>query len=390
MIPYGRQTICQEDIDAVVEVLQSDWLTQGPKVLAFEQALQDYCQVSHAVAVNNATAGLHLACLALGVGPGDIVLTVPITFVASANAVLFCGAQVDFVDILPHTWCMDPAALAVKLETLYAQGKRVKAIIPVHFGGLSCDMKLIHQIAQQYHCKIIEDASHAIGGKYHQMPVGSCTYADMTIFSFHPVKIITTGEGGAVLTNNLEYFQRLKRLANHGITRDPERFAPNFDVDWFGEWSYQQIDLGYNYRITDFQCALGLTQLQKLDDWVQIRNQIAFRYQSAFSDSDISWQTVPFEVYSSYHLFAITLPKNCNRRSVFCQMRAAGIGVNVHYIPVHTQPYYQKMGFILGQYPEAEKYYRQTLSLPMYPSLSEEEQNFIIAKLNEAVISCID
>lgn len=390
MIPYARQWISSEDIDAVVEVLKSDWLTQGPAVQAFEKALCTQSGAAHCVAVNNATAALHLACLAAGVGPGDRVLTVPNTFVASANAALYCGAEVDFVDIDPRTLCMDPAALEQKLAQLAAAGKSVKAIVPVHFAGLSCDMASIAAVAKPYGCVIIEDASHAIGGRYQDRPVGSCNYSDMTVFSFHPVKIVTTGEGGALLTSNPQLFERVRRLANHGLVRNEQDFLIRDEPEWFGEWAYQQVDLGYNYRITDFQCALGLSQLNNLSDWVVRRNQLARRYQQAFADVDLplKWQTIPENCLSAYHLFVVQLPDDCNRRRVFNLLRENGIGANVHYIPVHAQPFYRARGFHPGQFPVAENYYKRALSLPLYPKMTDEEQGQVIEKLIGVLRPC--
>lgn len=396
MIPYARQWISPEDIEAVVEVLNSDWLTQGPAVQAFEKALCKHTGAAHTVAMNNATAALHIACLAVGVGPGDQVLTVPNTFVASANAALYCGAQVDFVDINPQTLCMDAGALAEKLAQLAAGGQSVKAIIPVHFAGLSCDMAAIAAAAKPYGCAIIEDASHAIGGLYQNQPIGNCVYSDITVFSFHPVKIITTGEGGALLTNHAVLFERAKRLANHGLVRNAEDFVVRDQPDWFGEWAYQQVDLGYNYRITDFQCALGLSQLDSLEGWIQRRNHLAQNYQQAFSESNahrdlkmnINWQAIPDDCLSAYHLFVVQLPKGSNRRRAFNLLRQRGIGVNVHYIPVHTQPFYQTRGFYPGQFPAAEAYYERALSLPMYPKLSDEEQRQVIEQLIAVLPLC--
>lgn len=388
MIPYARQWISAADIDAVVEVLQSDWLTQGPAVPAFEKALCNQSGAAHCVAMNNATAALHIACLALGVGPGDLVLTVPNTFVASANAALYCGADVDFVDIDPQTLCMDAEALEEKLAALATRGKSVKAIIPVHFAGLSCDMAAIAAAAKPYGCAIIEDASHAIGGLYQNRPIGNCAYSDITVFSFHPVKIITTGEGGALLTNNPVIYERARRLTNHGLVRHAADFAVRDQPEWFGEWSYQQLDLGYNYRITDFQCALGLSQLNSLGGWIERRNQLAVNYHRAFINQDIEWQTVPEDCRSSYHLFVVQLPSSVNRRRAFNLLRERGIGVNVHYIPVHTQPYYQQRGFHMGQFPMAEAYYQRTLSLPLYPKLTEEEQQEVVGQFISVLQQC--
>lgn len=388
MIPYARQWISSADIDAVVDVLNSPWLTQGPVVQAFEKALCAQSGAAHCVAMNNATAALHIACLAVGVGPGDLVLTVPNTFVASANAAVYCGGTVDFVDINPRTLCMDADALEEKLASLAAKGKPVKAVIPVHFAGLSCDMAAIARVAKSYGCAIIEDASHAIGGLYQNAPIGNCTHSDITVFSFHPVKIITTGEGGALLTNNGDLFERARRLANHGLIRNADDFAVRDQPEWFGEWAYQQVDLGYNYRITDFQCALGLNQLNSLKSWINRRNQLAAVYRGAFVDLDVECQRVPDSYLSAYHLFIVQLSPAANRRRVFNLLRQNGIGVNVHYIPVHTQPFYQARGFYLGQFPVAEAYYRRTLSLPLYPKLTEEEQQQVISQFIAVLRQC--
>lgn len=388
MIPYARQWISAADIDAVTEVLSSPWLTQGPTVQAFEKALCAASGATHCVAMNNATAVLHIACLAIGVGPGDLVLTVPNTFVASANAALYCGADVDFVDIDPKTFCMDAEALEAKLALLAAHGKIVKAIIPVHFAGLSCDMAAISRVAKSHGCAIIEDASHAIGGRYQNAPVGNCAHSDITVFSFHPVKIITTGEGGALLTNDSHLFQRARRLANHGLIRNADEFAVSDQPEWFGEWAYQQVDLGYNYRITDFQCALGLNQLNSLEAWINRRNQLARNYQQAFARLGVEWQWIPDHYLSAYHLFVVQLPHGINRRRVFNQLRQNNIGVNVHYIPVHTQPFYQARGFCFGQFPVAETYYQRTLSLPLYPRLADEEQQQVIDQFIAVLQQC--
>jgi UDP-4-amino-4,6-dideoxy-N-acetyl-beta-L-altrosamine transaminase len=384
MIPYGRQDINEDDIQAVVEVLRSDYLTQGPTVPAFEQAVAGYCGARHAVAVNSATSALHVACLVLGVGPGDRVWTSPITFVASANCALYCGAEVDFVDIDPHTYNMSPVALGRKLEEAERAQRLPKVVIPVHLCGQSCDMQAIHDLSRRYGFKIIEDASHAIGGKYKNEPVGNCRYSDIAVFSFHPVKIITTAEGGMALTNDPKLADRMALLRSHGITRDPAQMTREPD----GPWYYQQIDLGYNYRMTELQAALGLSQMRRLDEFVARRHAIAKRYDEQLASLPvvIPWQHP--DCYSGLHLYVIRLRLDRiskSHRQVFGALRDRGIGVNLHYIPVHTQPYYQHMGFQVGDFPEAERYYTEAISLPIYPALSLAEQNFVIETLHDTL-----
>ncbi|CAG1003717.1 perosamine synthetase [Methylophilaceae bacterium] len=379
MIPYGRQDISEVDIQAVVDVLRSDYLTQGPAVPAFEKSVAEYCGTQHAVAVNSATSALHIACLALGAGKGDVVWTSPNTFVASANCGLYCGARVDFVDIDPHTYNMSAQALEKKLFEAKQQGALPKIVIPVHFAGQSCEMYKIKVLADQYNFKIVEDASHAIGGRYLGEPIGNCRYSDITIFSFHPVKIITTGEGGIALTNDTELANRLALLRSHGITRDSEQMTHQTD----GAWYYQQIGLGYNYRMTDLQAALGTSQMERLDEFVLRRQAIAKYYDEMLSNLPI---TLPWQhpnSYSAYHLYPIQLKDHLNRRKVFDELRAAGIGVNVHYIPVHTQPYYRKLGFEIGDFPIAEDYYVNTISLPIFPALTKDEQNMVVCLLKQ-------
>ncbi|MCQ8180222.1 UDP-4-amino-4,6-dideoxy-N-acetyl-beta-L-altrosamine transaminase [Methylomonas sp. SURF-1] len=379
-IPYGRQDISETDIQAVINVLKSDFLTQGPAVPAFETAVSEYCGVRHAFAVNSATSALHIACLALGVGPGDLVWTSPITFVASANCALYCGAKVDFVDIDPRTYNLSVAALEEKLQAAERDGKLPKVVIPVHLCGQSCEMAAIHALSEKYGFKIIEDASHAIGGKYRNQPIGNCRYSDITVFSFHPVKIITTAEGGMALTNDTELADKLALLRSHGITRDPAQMTHQAD----GPWYYQQIALGYNYRMTDIQAALGLSQLSRLDEFVANRQRLAARYDSLLSalPVEIPWQHP--DNYSALHLYPIRIPEGVSsysRLSVFEGLRAAGIGVNVHYIPVHLQPYYRQLGFQPGDFPEAERYYRAAISLPLYATLTEANQDRVVAAL---------
>ncbi|ASU40583.1 UDP-4-amino-4,6-dideoxy-N-acetyl-beta-L-altrosamine transaminase [Herbaspirillum sp. meg3] len=374
MIPYGRQDISDADVQAVVEVLKSDWLTQGPSIPAFEQAVADRCNAAHAVAVSNATGALHIACLALGVGPGDIVWTAPNTFVASANCALYCGADVDFVDIDARTYNMSINALREKLIKAKIAGRLPKVVIPVHFAGQSCDMREMRELADTYDFSIIEDASHAIGGRYLDGAVGNCRYSDITVFSFHPVKIITTAEGGMALTNDVSLDQRLRLFRSHGVTRDTALMHGDSE----GPWYYQQVELGYNYRMTDIQAALGLTQLTRLDEFCERRRQIAARYDAAFEGVSIvpPWQSP--DTSSALHLYPILCAQGTNRRGMFDALRAAGIGVNVHYFPVHLQPYYQKFGFKRGDFPEAENYYARTISLPMYASMSDESVQRVI------------
>ncbi len=383
MIPYGRQDISQADIDAVVEVLRSDFLTQGPAIPAFEDAVARYCGAEYAVAVNSATSALHIACLALGVGPGDLVWTSPITFVASANCALYCGAKVDFVDIDPLTFNISISALRTKLEQVVAAALPLpKVLIPVHLAGASCDMEAISALGKEFGFRVLEDASHAIGGKYQESPVGSCRYSDITVFSFHPVKIITTGEGGMAVTNSPELHEKLTRLRTHGITRDESSMERESD----GPWYYEQIDLGFNYRMTDLQAALGLSQLQRLDTFVARRNILAEQYKKAFEGLLIGDQKVPGDVTSACHLFIVRVDP-LHHRHIFEVLRAEGVGVNLHYIPVHTQPYYERMGFQKGGFPEAEKYYSEAISLPLYPLLSTEEQGRIVAVVRQCLIS---
>ena len=384
MIPYGRQDISEADIQAVVDVLRSDYLTQGPAVPAFEKSIADYCGVPHGIAMNSATSALHIACLALGVGSGDIVWTTPITFVASANCALYCGADIDFVDIDPKTYNMSVERLREKLTHAKQYGKLPKVVIPVHLCGQSCDMAGIYALGQQYGFKIIEDASHAIGGKYRNEPIGNCRYSDITIFSFHPVKIITTAEGGMAMTNDAQLAKRMQLLRSHGITRDVNEMTQEPD----GPWYYQQIDLGFNYRMTDLQAALGLSQMNRLDEFVAKRHVIAKRYDQLLSDISVTipWQHA--DSYSGLHLYVIRLKLTeigKTHRQVFESLREAGIGVNLHYIPVYRQPYYEGLGFKTGYCPDAEKYYAEAISLPMYPGLIEAQQNYVIAVLRGAI-----
>lgn len=384
MIPYGRQDITQADIDAVVEVLRSDFLTQGPMVPRFEQAVAAYAGAAHAVAVNSATSALHLACLALGLGPGDLLWTSPITFVASANCARYCGAEVDFVDIDPRTYNLCPQALEQKLIEAERKGRLPKVVVPVHLCGQPCDMAAIHALAQRYGFRIIEDASHAIGGHYRGEPVGNCRYSDITVFSFHPVKIITTAEGGMALTNDAALAEKMALLRSHGITREPEKMTHAPD----GPWYYQQIDLGFNYRLTELQAALGLSQLERLDAYVERRAGLARQYNELLADLPVvtPWQHP--DGASAWHLYVVRLQlpdQHLNHRQVFEALREQGVGANLHYIPVHLQPYYQAQGFRPGDFPLAETYYAEAISLPLYPTLSGPDQAAVVAALRRAL-----
>jgi len=384
MIPYGRQDITQADIDAVVEVLHSTHLTQGPAVPKFEQAVINHCQVKYAFAVSSATSALHIACLALELGPGDWLWTTPNTFVASANCGLYCGAQVDFVDIDPNTYNLCPKALEQKLLVAEKTGRLPKIVVPVHLCGQPCDMQAIHNLGQRFGFKIIEDASHAIGGKYLGQPVGNCRFSDITVFSFHPVKIITTAEGGMALTNDDQLAERLGLLRSHGITRDPALMTKGMD----GPWYYQQVALGYNYRMTDLQAALGASQMNRLEQYVARRHELARRYDKLLKDLPVTTPWQHPDGYSGLHLYVIRLQLDKIQKThlqVFEALRAKNIIVNLHYIPVHTQPYYQKMGFTTGQFPEAERYYTEAISIPMYPVMSEAQQDEVVSCLREAL-----
>ncbi len=387
MIPYGRQSISEDDIAAVVDVLRSDWLTQGPYIARFEQALAAYCGVRHGVAVASATAALHSACLALGVGDGDLVWTSPNTFLASANCARYCGADIDFVDIDTATYNMSVDALAAKLVKARATGRLPKVIIAVHFAGQCCDMRAIHALAQQYGVKLIEDASHALGADYLGGKVGNCRYSEMTVFSFHPVKILTTGEGGMVTTNDSTLQQSLMRLRSHGMRRDPAALEQQDQ----GAWYYEQHELGYNYRLTDIQAALGLSQLRRLDLFIARRRALAARYDALLAGLPL---VTPFQAAggeSAWHLYVIWIKPDsgrmlaAQRREVFDSLRRQGIGANVHYFPVPLQPYYRERGFYAGQFPHAERYYQGAISLPLYYSLSEAQQDQVVAALQKAL-----
>ena len=384
MIPYGRQDITQADIDAVVAVLQSDYLTQGPVVPRFEQIVSAHVGAKHSLAVNSATSALHISCLALGLGPGDWLWTTPITFVASANCALYCGAQVDFVDIDPHTYNLCPIALEKKLQKAKQDGKLPKIVVPVHLCGQPCNMEEIHALGQKYGFKIIEDASHAIGGKYKGEFIGNCRYSDITVFSFHPVKIITTAEGGMAMTNCDRLAHQMGLLRSHGITRDAKYMTHEPD----GPWYYQQVGLGFNYRMTEMQAALGASQMGRLDAYVARRHNIAKRYDQLLKDLPV---TTPFQHpdgYSGLHLYVIRLKLDKiskSHREVFEDFRDQGIGVNLHYIPVHMQPHYQQIGFKKGDFFQSERYYEEAISLPMYQTLSDNQQDEVIAALHKVL-----
>jgi UDP-4-amino-4,6-dideoxy-N-acetyl-beta-L-altrosamine transaminase len=380
IIPYGRQNINQEDIDAVTDVLRSDFLTQGPMVPRFESEVASYCGARRGVAVNSATSALHLACLALGVGPGDCVWTTPITFVASANCARFCGGEVDFVDIDPRTYNMSAKALEDKLDIAEKAGCLPKVVIPVHMCGQSCEMEEIHALSLRYGFRIIEDASHAIGGRYKGQPIGNCRFSDITVFSFHPVKIVTTGEGGMALTNDQMLAGIMERLRSHGITRDPAEMsgAPH------GPWYYQQVDLGFNYRMTDIQAALGISQMARLDEFVGRRHAVAAIYNQLLSTeaAAIPWQHP--DCHSAFHLYVVQLDLDAlktTQKEIFERLRSHGIMINLHYIPVYQHPYFRARGHERTVLPEAERYYARALTLPLYPGLSEEQQHEIVEKM---------
>lgn len=378
-IPYGRQSISQEDIQEINKVLSSDWLTQGPAIDFFEKTVADYCNAEHAVATNSATTALHIACRALGLTAGDTVWTSPNTFVASANCALYCGANIDFVDIDTRTYNICTKALSQKLEDAKRLGKLPKIVIPVHFAGQACDMQTIYSLAKKYNFSVIEDASHAIGASYLNSKIGDCTYSDITIFSFHPVKLITTGEGGMALTNNSELYQKLILLRSHGITRDPRDMEDNYQGDWY----YQQIDLGYNYRMTDIQAALGTSQMKRLDEFISRRRLLVERYNSELTRLPLVLPWQHSDTQSAWHLYVIKLKEAIRRQEVFTALRSAGINVNVHYIPVHTHPFYKRLGFKMGDFPLAEDYYQGAITLPLYYGLSDENQTYVIEKLKE-------
>ena len=382
MIPYGRQDINQQDIDAVIDVLRSDYLTQGPQVPLFEKTINEIVKANYSVAVNSATSALHIACLALGVGKEDVVWTSPITFVASANCVLYCGASIDFVDIDAATYNLSTVALEKKLKQAALENNLPKVIIPVHLAGQSCDMQKIHQLSLQYGFNIIEDASHAIGATYQDAPIGNCQYSDITVFSFHPVKIVTTAEGGIATTNSSELAQKMQLLRSHGITRDDSLMTDESHGDWY----YQQLELGFNYRMSELHAALGISQLKRLEKFVENREAKATLYNKKLAKLPI---TLPYQsgsTQSSWHLYVIRLQLdkiNKTHQAIFNGLREAGILVNLHYIPVHLQPYYQKLGFKINDFPIAEQYYKEAISIPLFAQLSESEQNYIIQTLEQ-------
>ncbi len=386
-IPYGRQSISSEDIDAVLDVLRSDYLTQGPLVPEFERAVAAYCGSRYAIAVNSATSALHLACLALGVKSGDIVWTSPVTFVASANCAIYCGASVDFIDIDFHTYNISIKALSEKLRLAEKQGKLPKVLVAVHFSGQSCEMAEIKGLGEKYGFKIIEDASHAIGGRYKDNLIGGCQYSDITVFSFHPVKIITTGEGGILTTNDMNLADKISLYRSHGITNAESNMALESEDEI---WNYQQIDLGFNYRMTDLQAALGLSQLKKIDEFVNKRHQLAACYDEKLANLPI---TIPYQIddaYSSYHLYVIRFKfdefnKAKSQREIYQEFKKVGVLANLHYIPVYRQPYYKRMGFSKGYCPEAELYFKEALTIPLYPDLTKSQQNYVINQLERII-----
>ncbi|MEI6002635.1 UDP-4-amino-4,6-dideoxy-N-acetyl-beta-L-altrosamine transaminase [Paraburkholderia bengalensis] len=374
-IPYGRQSIDDADVACVIEVLRSAWLTQGPAIRRFEEQVAQYCGARYAVAVSNATAALHVACLALGLGPGDLLWTSPNTFVASANCALYCGADVDFVDIDLRTLNMSVDHLAEKLEIAERAGRLPKVVVPVHFAGQSCEMEALHALSQRYGFALLEDASHAIGGRYQDVPVGSCRHADATVFSFHPVKIVTTGEGGMVLTNREDLHQALLRFRSHGITRDPRQWQGEPD----GPWSYQQLDLGFNYRMTDIQAALGASQMQRVDAFVARRQTLVERYRRAFAALPLKMPEQMHDAAPAWHLQVVMLDDAAWRRPMYDALHAQGVLANVHYQPVYLQPYYRARGFEPGYCPNAEHYYDRALSLPLFPSMSDDDFDKVVA-----------
>ena len=385
MIPYGKQDINQADIEAVIAVLKSDFLTQGPQVPLFEKNVSNYCNAQYGVAVNSATSALHIACLALGLGKGDWLWTSPNSFVASANCGLYCGAKVDFVDIDPKTYNLSVEELKKKLIQAKEDSKLPKIVIPVHFAGQSCDMQSIHKLSQEFGFKIIEDASHAIGGKYQDKPIGGCQYSDITIFSFHPVKIITTAEGGLATTNQKELAEKMQLFRAHGITRDPNLMTKETD----GGWYYQQIELGFNYRMNDLQAALGIAQMKRLDKFIAIRHSLKKRYDELLKDLPLITPFQSSDSYSSLHLYPVQLKLeqiSKTQNQIFDELRKSGVGVNLHYIPIHMQPYYQNTGFKKGDFPKVEDYYSRAISIPIYQGLTFEYQDKVVKVLKEPLI----
>lgn len=385
MIYYGRQSVDETDIAAVEAVLHSDFLTQGPAIEQFERCVADYCGTKYAVAVCNATAALHIACRAAGLGAGDILWTSPITFVASANCARYCGADVDFVDIDERTYNMSASALEEKLRRAKAENKLPKVVVPVHLAGQSCEMKRIRALAEAYGFTVLEDASHAVGADYLHTKVGGCVFSDMTVFSFHPVKIVTTGEGGMILTNNRDLYEKLTLYRSHGITRDPEKMTHAAD----GPWYYQQIDLGYNYRMTDLQAALGYSQMQRLDAFVARRRELVARYDELLRDLPLTTPHVMEGTVPSWHIYVVRLDFariDKTKEQIFSEMKKRGVVLNLHYIPVHLQPYYEQLGFVKGDFPHSESYYEEALTLPLYYDLTDAQQDEIIAALREVLM----
>ena len=375
-IPYGRQDITEEDIKAVIKVLRSDFLTQGPSIPAFEEKLCNYTGTKYSVAVNSCTSALHIACLALNLGPGDVLWTSPISFVASANCALYCGALVDFVDIEPDTALMSVQALEDKLKQAEQQGNLPKIVIPVHFAGQSCDMEAISKLGKKYNFRVIEDAAHAIGASYLNKNVGSCQYSDITVFSFHPVKVITTGEGGAALTNNLDVAKKMRLLRSHGITRDSKEMTNSIASDWY----YEQISLGFNYRMTDFQAALGISQLSRLDEYVVKRSKIAYWYDGQFENIPVTPLIQKESGESSHHLYVIRVKnKDGERDRLYKYLRKNDIYVNLHYIPIYRQPYFNRKIRLLG----AEEYYKSAISLPIFPTIGKNNLKKVVQKISE-------
>lgn len=386
MIPYGRQTLGSEEHAAVAGVLDSDWLTQGPKVTEFEGALARQCGASHCVATSSGTAALHAICAALGVTSGDWVWTSPISFVASANCARYCGAKIDFVDIDSESRTLSPQALAVRLADARKKGQIPKLIIPVHFAGNVCDMALIYEIAQEYGVKVVEDACHALGGTYQEKPIGSCCYSDAAVFSFHPVKTITTGEGGAIVTNDQNLAERARQFCAHGITRAGARFDRSLQSDDRGApWYYEQQLLGWNYRLTDIQAAIGIEQLKKLDGFVDKRRELFAVYNEKLTELPLKLPRARADCRISWHLYVVELQQAARRREIFNRLKESGIGVNVHYIPIHLQPDYRALGFSPGDFPASEAYYLAAMTLPLFPSLTSSEQNYVISVLHEVL-----
>ena len=384
MIPYGKQDIKQADIDSVLNALQSDFLTQGPQAPLFEKIVSDYCGTEYGVAVNSATSALHIACLALGLREGDWLWTSPNSFVASANCGLYCDARIDFVDIDQQTYNMSVEELEKKLAQAKQEKKLPKILIPVHFSGQSCDMKKIHSLSKEYGFKVIEDASHAIGGKYLDEPIGGCQYSDITVFSFHPVKIITTAEGGLAITNSKNLVDKMQLYRSHGITREESLMTTKSDGDWY----YQQVDLGFNYRMTELQSALGISQMQRLDEFIARRHTLQARYDSLLSGLPIIEPYQDNDSYSALHLYPIQIDLekiDKNRKQIFDELRENGIGVNVHYIPIHTQPYYSQLGFRIGDFPNSESYYNRAISIPLFHTMTTDQQDEVVRTLRKVL-----